>query len=213
MQIITILIVDDHKLIRDAWQYILQAHPSFEIIGGCSTAEEAMAVASAEQPNVIILDINLPGISGIEATSMLRKISPLSKILGISMYVQPSYARKMIKNGALGYVTKSSPRDEMIQAIKEVHAGRKYVCSETRNILADQMLINRGEKEPSELSHREIEIIELIKKGFSSKQIAEAIFLSVKTVEVHRYNILKKLNLKNSAALINYINTAYEGKD
>src|SRR5438045_9290338 len=158
---------------------------------------------------IVIMDINMPGINGIEATQLIRKFSPGSKILGVSLHTQPTYARKMMQKGAMGYVTKNSSRDEMFKAIEEVYAGKKYVCEEIKNILSEQVL--SGEDQPTglnTLSQREIQIISLIKKGYSSKEIAETLDISVKTVEVHRYNILKKLNLKNAAALVHFIHNS-----
>ena len=188
--------------------------PLFSVVAACGTAEEAIEQAKNLRPDIIILDVNLPGMNGLEATPLFRKFSPGSKILGVSMHTQPTYARQMIKKGASGYITKNSSRQEMFHAIKEVHEGRKYICEEIRDILTEQM-INGGtqEKGINDLSHREVEIIDFIKKGYSSKEIAKALFISVKTVEVHRYNILKKLNLKNAAALVNYINRHYSGAD
>ena len=161
------------------------------------------------KPAIVIMDINLPGINGIEATQQITKLSPSSKILGVSLHTQPTYARKMMQKGAMGYVTKNSSREEMFKAIIEVYNGKKYVCEEIKNILSEQVI--SGEDQQSglnALSQREIEIISFIKKGFSSKEIADALSISVKTVEVHRYNILKKLNLKNAAALVNFINNS-----
>jgi two-component system invasion response regulator UvrY len=115
----------------------------------------------------------------------------------------------MMQKGAMGYVTKNSSREEMFKAIIEVYDGKKYICEEIKNILSEQVI--SGEDQPSglnALSQREIEIISFIKKGFSSKEIADALNISVKTVEVHRYNILKKLNLKNAAALVNFVNNS-----
>jgi DNA-binding NarL/FixJ family response regulator len=129
--------------------------------------------------------------------------------LGVSLHTQPTYARKMMQKGAMGYVTKNSSREEMFKAIMEVHEGKKYVCEEIKNILSEQVI--SGEDQLSglnALSQREIEIISFIKQGHSSKEIADALNISVKTVEVHRYNILKKLNLKNAAALVNYVNNS-----
>jgi two-component system invasion response regulator UvrY len=155
------------------------------------------------------MDINLPGMNGIEATEQIRKYSPGSRILGVSLHTQPTYARKMIQKGAMGYVTKNSSREEMFKAITEVHNGRKYICEEIKNILSEQVINGQDQQVGlNSLSQREIEIIPYIKKGHSSKEIADALSISVKTVEVHRYNILKKLNLKNSAALVNYINNS-----
>jgi DNA-binding NarL/FixJ family response regulator len=207
MEKINILVVDDHTLIRETWSFILNTDPRFSVVAESSSGEEAVEVANKLRPNIVIMDINLPGMNGIEATQLIRKYSPGSKILGVSLHTQPTYARKMIQNGAMGYVTKNSSREEMFKALMEIHNGRKYICDEIKNILSEQVI--NGEDAQTglnALSQREIEIIAYIKKGFSSKEIADALHISVKTVEVHRYNILKKLNLKNAASLVNYIN-------
>lgn len=212
MEKITILIADDHTLIRETWSCILNADPRFRVIAECRNGEEAVEQAKGMRPNVVIMDINLPGINGIEATQLIRKFSPGSKILGVSIHSQPTYARKMMQKGAMGYVTKNSSCEEMFTAIIEVQNNRKYICHEIKNILSDQML--NGDDQLgglNSLSRREIEIIGYIKKGFSSKEIADTLSISVKTVEVHRYNTLKKLNLKNSAAMVNYINNSQLG--
>lgn len=203
----TILIADDHTLVRETWSFILNTHPEFSVVGECGSAEDAIEKARALRPHIVIMDINLPGMNGIEATQQIRKYSPGSKVLGVSLHTQPTYARKMIQKGAMGYVTKNSSREEMFTAIKEVQAGKKYICQEIKNILSEQML--SGEDTDggiNSLSARELEIIARIQKGDSSKEIAETLHISVKTVEVHRYNILHKLKLKNTAALINFIN-------
>lgn len=212
MEQISILIADDHTLIRDTWHYILNSDPRFKVIAESRTGEEAVAQAKELRPNVVIMDINLPGINGIEATQLIRKFSPGSKILGVSLHTQPTYVRKMMQKGAMGYVTKNSSCEEMFMAIIEVHNNRKYICSEIKNILSDQII--NGEDQQgglNSLSKRELEIIGYIKKGFSSKEIGDELSISVKTVEVHRYNTLKKLNLKNSAAMVNYINSSQLG--
>lgn len=209
MEKITILIADDHTLVRETWSFILNTDERFKVIAECGSGEDAVEQAKQLRPNIVIMDINLPGMNGIEATQLIRKYSPASRILGVSLHTQPTYARKMIQKGAMGYVTKNSSREEMFKAIVEVQAGRRYICDEIKNILSEQVI--NGDEQPAglnALSQREIEIINFIKKGFSSKEIAENLDISVKTVEVHRYNVLKKLNLKNSAALVNYINNS-----
>jgi two-component system invasion response regulator UvrY len=209
MEKITILIADDHTLVRETWSFILNTDERFSVVAECGSGEEAVELAKQLRPHIVIMDINLPGMNGIEATQLIRKFSPASRILGVSLHTQPTYARKMIQKGAMGYVTKNSSREEMFKAITEIQAGRRYICEEIKNILSEQVI--NGEDQQSglnALSQREIEIINFIKKGFSSKEIAESLDISVKTVEVHRYNILKKLNLKNSAALVNYINNS-----
>ena len=207
MKKITILIADDHTLVRQTWSLLLNSDPDFQVVAECGSGEEAVMLAKKLQPAVIIMDISLPGMSGIEATEIIHKNSPACRILGISLHTQPAYAKKMIHKGALGYLTKNSTKEEMFKAIKEVFEGRKYICKEIRDILSDQMLNDDKQLAGvNSLSNREIEIISFLKKGLSSKEIADDLSISVKTVEVHRYNILKKLNLKNTASLINFIN-------
>lgn len=209
MEKISILIADDHTLVRETWSFILNTDERFNVVAESGSGEEAVELAKQLRPHIVIMDINLPGMNGIEATQLIRKFSPATRILGVSLHTQPTYARKMIQKGAMGYVTKNSSREEMFKAIIEIHEGRRYICDEIKNILSEQVI--NGEDQQSglnALSQREIEIINFIKKGNSSKEIAESLDISVKTVEVHRYNILKKLNLKNSAALVNYINNS-----
>ena len=208
MSKINILIADDHKLIRETWSYILNSDSRFQVIGECGDAQEAVELAKTKRPHVVLMDINMTPFSGLEATQRIRKISPGSKVIGVSMHSQPAYAKKMLQMGARGYVTKNSSKEEMIKAILEVNHGKKYICDEIKNIISEQLL---DEKEDSPninaLTEREMQIINFIKEGLSSKEIATSLNISLKTVEVHRHNILKKLKLKNSASLVNFINT------
>jgi len=207
MEKITILLVDDHKLIRESWSFILNSDPRFSVIGETSSAEEAVEIARNQKPKIVLMDINMTPINGFEATKLVRKFSPGSRIIGISMHSMPAYARKMLQMGAMGYVTKNSSKDELLKAIIEVNNGRKYVCEEVKNILAQQELVEEGVlPDMNVLSRRELDVVHLIKEGLSSKEVALRLEISLKTVEVHRYNILKKLNLKNTAALVNFIN-------
>lgn len=209
MKKITILITEDHMLIRQTWNFLLNSDPRLQVVADCGSGEEAVELATKMRPDVVIMDINLRGINGIEATQLIRKFSPGSKVLGVSLHTQPAYARKMMQQGAMGYVTKNSSGEEMIKAIIEIYNNRKYICDEIKNILSEQMV--KGDPATdglNSLSKREIDIIGYIKQGLTSKEIAESICISAKTVEVHRYNILKKLNLKNVAALVNYINNS-----
>ncbi|RPD51801.1 MULTISPECIES: response regulator [Chitinophagaceae] len=209
MDKISILIADDHTLVRETWSFILNTDPRFTVVAESGSGEEAVELAKKLRPQIVIMDINLPGINGIEATQQIRKFSPGTKVLGVSLHTQPTYARKMMQKGAMGYVTKNSSREEMFKAIMEIQGGKKYICDEIKNILSEQVIAGDDPQAGlNSLSQREIEIIAYIKKGFSSKEIADALNISVKTVEVHRYNILKKLNLKNAAALVNFINNS-----
>lgn len=209
MEKITILLVDDHKLIRDSWSFILNSDPRFTVIGETSSGEEAIEISSKKKPAIILMDVNMSPLNGFDATKQIHKISPDSRIIAVSMHTMPAYAKRMLQLGAMGYVTKNSSKEEMITAIVEVSNGRKYICEEVKAILADQELEENSEKgaDMNNLSQRELSIIQLIKEGHSSREIALQLDISLKTVEVHRYNVLKKLKLKNTAALVNYINT------
>ena len=205
MERINILIADDHKLVRETWRLVLNTDPRFRVVGDVGNGEESIQLARLLRPDIIIMDINLPGINGIEATQQIHKLLPGTKILAVSLHTQPSYAKEIMKKGAMGYVTKNSSKEEMFKAIIEIHNGRKYICNEIKDNLSELVL---NEQQPSginALTQREIEIINFIAKGKSSKEIAETLYLSVKTVEVHRYNILKKLKLKNSSALVAFV--------
>ncbi len=207
MEKITIMLVDDHKLIRESWSYILNSDNRFKVVGETSNANDAVEIAKSEKPRIVLMDINMTPVNGFEATKLVRKYSPGSRVIGISMHSMPTYAKRMLQIGAMGYVTKNSSKDELVTAIMEVNGGKKYVCDEIKNILAQQEL--EDESSPPDLnslSKREIDIVQLIKEGLSSKEIAQRLDISLKTVEVHRYNILKKLNLKNTAALVNFTN-------
>lgn len=207
MEKITILLVDDHKLIRDSWSFILNSDPRFSVIGETSSGQDAIEIAREKRPNIVLMDVNMSPVNGFDATKQIHRLSPESRIIAVSMHTMPAYAKRMLQLGAMGYVTKNSSKEEMIAAIVEVRAGKKYICEEVKNILAQQELDEDSEvADLNNLSRREIDIIKLIKEGLSSKEIAQQLDISLKTVEVHRYNVLKKLKLKNTAALVNFIN-------
>jgi two-component system, NarL family, invasion response regulator UvrY len=208
MKKISIMIVDDHTLIRETWSFLLGKNENFDVVAECGDGERAIELARDKRPDVVLLDINMAPMSGFDVLKMIRKYSPSSKIIGVSMHSQPAYAKKMLRLGAKGYVTKNSPRQEMLEAIAEVSKNQVYVCQEVKNILSEQML-NGDQVNPdiNNLSDREMQIVRALKEGLSSKEIASELSISLKTVEVHRHNILKKLKLKNTVSLINFINS------
>jgi DNA-binding NarL/FixJ family response regulator len=202
------MIVDDHTLIRETWSFLLGKNENFDVVAECGDGERAIELARDKRPDVVLLDINMAPMSGFDVLKMIRKYSPGSKIIGVSMHSQPAYAKKMLRLGAKGYVTKNSPRQEMLEAIAEVSNNRVFICQEVKNILSDQLL-NSDQVNPdiNNLSDREMQIVRALKEGLSSKEIASELNISLKTVEVHRHNILKKLKLKNTVSLINFINS------
>ena len=205
---ISIIIADDHKLIRETWTYILNRDSRFKVIGSCSNSEEAVTMSRQKQPNVVLMDINMIPFSGIEATRQIREVSPESRIIGVTMHSQPAYAKKMLQFGASGYVTKNSSKDEMVTAILEVSKGNKYLCDEIKELLTDSVEDPSSFSAVNTLTEREMDVINLIRHGSSSKDISIKLNISIKTVEVHRHNILKKLKLKNAASLIHFMNTS-----
>jgi DNA-binding NarL/FixJ family response regulator len=208
---IKVLIADDSKLNRDTWTYMLNLDTRFTVVAACGDADRAVELAADIRPDVVLMDINTPAFAGLEATQKIRRQHPGAQVISISSFSQPLYVKKMMQMGAMGYVTKNSSREEMLHAIIEVSRGNKYICNEIKDIISEQTLSSTGDaKQPdvNAVTNRELEIINLIREGSSSKEIATRLFISLRTVEVHRHNILKKLKLKNTASLINFVNSS-----
>jgi DNA-binding NarL/FixJ family response regulator len=205
MKKISVLIADDHKLLREALSLVIDGDPGFKVIAACENSQDAIEITTREKPAIVLMDINIAPISGIEATQKIKLLCPSAMVIGMSVHSEPVYVRKMLKMGARGYVTKNSPRDEIINAMKRVNNGEIYVCDEIKNILGQQ-LGDDALPAPGlhSLTGREIQIVELIRKGLPSREIATAICVTIKTVEVHRHNILRKLKLKNTPSLVNF---------
>ena len=208
MSKIQILITDSFKLNRENLSFVLNADARFRVMAECSAPEEAIEVAKLNKPDIILMSINDPFISELDATLQLHAQLPTASIIGISENPQPSFAKKIMQRGIKGVVTKNSSRDEIIKAILEVSQGKKYVCAEVRNIVTDQHFsVQSDSADPNSLTRREVQIIGFIKSGMSSKEMGYRLGISLRTVQAHRYNILKKLKLKNSASLVNFVNT------
>jgi two-component system invasion response regulator UvrY len=204
----SLMLVDDHKLIRESLALILQKQLNYEVIGLCRSAEEAISAVIIQKPDIVILDINLPSMNGVDALPLILKNSPGSKVLGMSLHFQPAYARRMLNNGASGYITKDSSCDELFKALEAISSGKKYLCTQIKDMLSKELLLEERSNLRS-LSSREKEIIELIKNGLTFKEIADKLSISNKTVDVHRYNILKKLKLPNTKALDNFMKDVF----
>lgn len=208
MKKITVMIIDDHTLIRDTWRSLLNTVENIEIVAECGDGQIAIELAKNTRPDVVLLDINMLPMNGMEVLKMIRKLSPASKIIGVTMHSEPAYVKKLFRLGAKGYVTKNSPRDEMLNAIDEVSKGNIFVCQEVKKNLSGQ-LVKEDQKDPGVncLSGRELQVLGLLSAGGSSKEMAAALGIAIKTIEVHRHNILRKMKLKNTASLIQYINS------
>ncbi|HTI93196.1 MAG TPA: response regulator transcription factor [Puia sp.] len=202
------MIVDDHTLIRETWSSLLSTVPNLEIVAECGDGRLAIEMAKNIRPNIVLLDINMEPVNGFEVLKMIRKFSPASKIIGLSMRSEPAYAKKLLRLGAKGYVTKNSARSEMLEAINEVSNGKIFVCQEVKKLLSEITVKDNSKAQGiNSLSDRELQVLGLLSAGESSKEIAAALGIAVKTIEVHRHNILSKLNLKNMLSLKNYIDS------
>jgi DNA-binding NarL/FixJ family response regulator len=208
MRKVSVMIIDDHTLFRETLTNLINADERCEVIANVGDGAQAIELVRDRRPDLVLLDINMSPINGYEILKQIRKFSPVTKVVGLSMYSQPVFAKKMLRGGAKGYLTKNSDTDELLKAIEEVMEGKTYLCQEVKNILVSQAINDEGEVVDSihSLSERELEIIDHIRDGLSSKEIADKLGVNSKTIEVHRHNILKKLNVKNSAALIQLIN-------
>ena len=211
MKKIKLFLVDDHRMVIDMWASLLSTNPKFEIAGTALDGEKAFEEISNTLPNVVLMDITLPGMSGIELTKKIREKLPSIKILGVSMHTNIMLIKQMLISGASGYVSKTSSFDEMIQAITTIHEGSRYICRNIKDYITNQV-ISEQQSDPAyrinQLTKRELEIVTLIKEGHSSKEISEKLFISKRTVEVHRYNIFRKLEVNNITSLIKITNNS-----
>jgi len=200
---VKIVLVDDHNLVAEAWSVLLNLEPNLTVLGTANNADEALNISIKVNPDIVLMDINLKDSNGIDATEMICNRLPKTKVIGLSLHDDVSIVKKLMSKGAKGYLSKNAPKEELIEAINKVMNGEIYLGSNVRNkffteILApknDDVIVNR------DLTIKEIEIVKHIANGLTSKQIAEQSFVSVRTVETHRHNILKKLDLQNAAQL------------
>lgn len=206
MKRITVLLVDDHRLMMEAWAIVLGQNKQFKVVGQATDPELALKIAETQTPDIVLTDINMSPMDGFTLTEKLLELSPGSKVIGVSMHNIPLYARKMLRMGGRGYVTKNSSKDELVTAIQEVYNGNIFICKEIKDILANEQLEDNSDMmRLYSLTEKELDIIACVKQGLSSREIAEKKEVTLKTIEVHRYNILKKLGLPNTAALVSYI--------
>jgi len=209
MKKIKLYIVDDHRMILDMWATLLAANPRFEVVGTSLDAETAIHEISFKPPDVLLLDISLPGTSGIALTKQLKEKHPAIKILGVSMHTHIILIKQLLISGASGYVSMTSSFDEMITAIIAVYEGNRYICRDSKDYITNQV-ISEQQTDPvyriNQLTRRELEIVNLIKEGHSSNEISDKLLLSKRTVEVHRYNIFRKLGVNNIISLISVLN-------
>ena len=201
---IRVLIVDDHAVVRSGLRHVLEAESDIEVVGEASDMSEAVLEARAQKPDVVLMDVVMPGSSGIEATPAVLKEAPEAKVLVLSMQDDPRYVREAFSAGASGYVLKEAADTEVVGAVREVAGGGSYVHPTLGARLVTAEAEERAREEDDPLSEREREVLRLLALGHTNQEIAESLYLSVRTVETHRSHIMQKLRLSNRAELVRY---------
>jgi two-component system, NarL family, invasion response regulator UvrY len=197
---IRVMLVDDHAVVRMGFKLLLQGADDIEVVAEAESGEEAIKRYPDIRPDIVVMDISMPGIGGLEAVSRLLAKDPAAKILILSAHEDSSHPKRLLKAGAVGYLSKRSAAEELIHAIHQVFNGKTFLDSKLAQAMAVQQLT--GEQNPVEvLSDREFEVFMLLAKGQSVAHIAEKLFLSPRTVGTHLYNIKQKLNAGNSAEI------------
>ena len=198
------LIVDDHAVVRSGLRRVLEAEPDIEVVGEAADVERAIFEAIENQPDVVLMDITMPGRSGIEGMPAVLQAVPEAKVLILSMQDDPRYVRDAFDAGASGYVLKEAADTEVVAAVRAVAAGQQYINPTlgARLVAADAEARRRAEADP--LSGREREVLRLLALGHTNQEIAKTLFISVRTAETHRMHIMQKLRLSNRAELVRY---------
>ncbi len=196
---VRVLIVDDHPMVAEGIQSILESYDDLVVAGSCKSARDAIDGLDAFNPDVILMDLNMPDMSGLTATEIVLERRPGTRILVLSMHDSPEYISSALSHGAMGYILKDVPTDEIKQAIDAVMAGQQYLCTGARGSLAPDKRDGR-----EALTGREQTILLQLAQGRSNKEVATALDISVRTVETHRKNIKRKLGISSTAGLTRY---------
>ena len=203
-KLIHVLIVDDHTLVRSGLRLLLEAELDVCVDDEAGDAEQAIRLARLHKPNVILLDVVMPGRSGLDAAPDLLTAAPKAKILVLSMQDDPSYVRQAFSAGATGYLLKEAADDELVQAVREVAAAGRYVHPAVGARLAAAEAEERARAEADPLSEREREVLRLLALGHTNQEIAKLLFISVRTAETHRAHVMQKLRLSTRAELVRH---------
>jgi len=204
---VRILLVDDHPIVRQGLRTLLQAEAEFAVVGEASSGIEALGLIEHLKPDVLVVDLMMPGVTGLEVVQQTRKSSPLTRVIVLSMHSDEGYVLQALKCGAMGYVLKEANPCDLILAVREVVAGRRFLSAPLSE-RAIEVYIRRGQEageDPYELlTKREREVLQLAAQGLTNNGIAAALFISPRTVEIHRANMMHKLGLHHQADLVRY---------
>ena len=205
---IDVVIADDHALIRAGLIELLNTIPDVNVVGEAGDGLMAIDKVAELEPDIILLDISMPKMRGLEAISEIKRISPCTRVLILSMYDNREYIRESFKNGASGYLLKDAATDELKSAIHTLMSDKIYISPEHSQFIVREWVVGKGENTPEissdNLTEREKSVLKLLAEGNTNKQVAELLHISSKTVETHRSRIMEKLNIDNFAALVKY---------
>jgi len=204
---IDVLVVDDHLVVREGIKMVLGTDPDLEVVGEASSGEEAVERVQELKPSVVTMEVALPGLSGFDATREIREMDPDVKVLALSMHDSEAYVFQMLQAGAAGYLLKRASAEEVIQAVKAAHRGETVLHpSVARMLVSDYVArVERGQEDSYDsLSERERQVLKLIAEGKTNKDIAQVLFLAVKTVQAHRANLMRKLGMHDRTELVKY---------
>ncbi len=200
---ISVVIVDDHRVVLEGFMARLEMEPEIEVIATASNGLEAIDVVKQHRPDVILMDVSMPIMNGIDATRLIKEEVPNAKVLMLTMHDNREYIMKVMQAGAVGYMLKEISAENMVQVIKTVNLGSTYFCESVTQTLFTQEVIPSAQK-PNPLSRREEAVLKLVAQGHSSKKIASLLNISYRTVETHRQNIKHKLDIHSTAELAHY---------
>jgi DNA-binding NarL/FixJ family response regulator len=210
MSKINIVLADDHVLVRNGIKAMLESEPDIQVVGEAGNGSEALEKAKNLKPDILVLDIRMPEMSGLEAAARLNEYAPATKAVILSMHDSEDYVLQALDSGAYGYLLKDTDKNEFIKALKQIHGGNKYFSGAVSNVLANQLLnakpANRSGtpvEDHYRLTKKEKEILRMIIDGKQNKDIADTFEKSVRTIETHRFNIMKKLGVNNGVDMIN----------
>jgi len=198
---IKVLLVDDHELVRTGIEGLLNLQEDITVVGVSDCGETALDMLAKMTPDVILMDVNMPGIGGVEACRRVLQKYPEIKVIALSVLKDGPIPQQLLKLGALGFISKGSPVDEMVTAVRAVYSGKRYLCSEVANNLAFQGLPGANDSPFEKLSQRESEVTNLILQGKSIKEMSDMLVLSDKTINTYRYRLYEKLKVKNDVEL------------
>jgi DNA-binding NarL/FixJ family response regulator len=204
---ISILLADDHVMLRSGLRTLFNQEPDMKVVGEADDGRAAAALAQQLHPDVVIMDITMPDLNGIESTRLILKDAPATKVIALSAHSDRRYVSEALKIGAVGYLPKSAPYDELTTAIHTVMEGRIYLSPRIANLVIEDYVRGGTREAPTaftSLSHREREVLQLVAEGLATKEVAARLNVSIKTVETHRSRLMTKINVRGVAELTKY---------